>query len=58
MRYNPDGSGGEVFASGLRNAVGITFRPGTNELWATNNGRDYLGDDLPPETVEPGPTGK
>jgi glucose/arabinose dehydrogenase len=51
MRYNPDGSGGQVFASGLRNAVGITFRPGTNELWATNNGRDYLGDDLPPETI-------
>ena len=51
MRYNPDGSGGEVFARGLRNAVGITFRPGTNELWATNNGRDHLGDDLPPETV-------
>jgi len=51
MRYNPDGSSGQVFASGLRNAVGITFRPGTNELWATNNGRDYLGDDLPPETI-------
>ncbi len=51
MRYNPDGSGGQVFASGLRNAVGITFRPGTNELWASNNGRDYLGDDLPPETI-------
>jgi glucose/arabinose dehydrogenase len=51
MRYNPDGSGGEVFASGLRNAVGITFRPGTDELWATNNGRDNMGDDLPPETV-------
>jgi glucose/arabinose dehydrogenase len=51
MRYNPDGSGGEVYARGLRNAVGITIRPGTNDLWATNNGRDYLGDDLPPETV-------
>ncbi len=51
MRYNPDGSGGEVYARGLRNAVGITFRPGTDELWATNNGRDWLGDDLPPETV-------
>jgi len=51
MRYNPDGSGGRVYAEGLRNAVGITFRPGTNELWATNNGRDFLGDDLPPETV-------
>ncbi|MBN2549244.1 MAG: sorbosone dehydrogenase family protein [Anaerolineales bacterium] len=52
MRYNPDGSGGEVFAHGLRNAVGLTFRPGTNELWATNNGRDQLGDDLPPDTVQ------
>lgn len=51
MRYNPDGSGGEVYARGLRNAVGITFRPGTDELWATNNGRDWLGDDLPPETI-------
>lgn len=51
LRYNPDGSGEEIYASGLRNAVGITFRPGTEELWATNNGRDMLGDDLPPETV-------
>jgi len=51
VRYNPDGSGELVYASGLRNAVGITFRPGTDELWATNNGRDMLGDDLPPETI-------
>jgi glucose/arabinose dehydrogenase len=51
MRYNPDGSGGEVYARGLRNAVGVTFRPGTDELWATNNGRDWLGDDQPPETI-------
>jgi glucose/arabinose dehydrogenase len=51
VRYNPDGSGEAVYARGLRNAVGIVFRPGTNELWATNNGRDMLGDDLPPETV-------
>ena len=51
VRYNPDGSGEEIFARGLRNAVGITFRPGTDELWATCNGRDWLGDDLPPETV-------
>jgi glucose/arabinose dehydrogenase len=51
MVFNPDGSGGRVYASGLRNAVGITFRPGTQELWATNNGRDNLGDTLPPETV-------
>jgi glucose/arabinose dehydrogenase len=51
VRYNPDGSGEEIYATGLRNAVGITFRPGTDELWATNNGRDQLGDDLPPENI-------
>jgi glucose/arabinose dehydrogenase len=51
MAYNPDGSNGRLYASGLRNAVGITFRPGTGELWASNNGRDMLGDDLPPETI-------
>jgi glucose/arabinose dehydrogenase len=51
MRYRPDGSDGAVFAEGLRNAVGITFRPGTSQLWATNNGRDWLGDDQPPETI-------
>lgn len=51
MRYRPDGSGGEIYATGLRNAVGIAFRPGTGELWATNNGRDWLGDNQPPETV-------
>ena len=51
MRYHPDGSGGQIFAAGLRNAVGIPFRPGTQELWASDNARDYLGDTLPPETV-------
>ncbi len=49
MRYNADGSGEATFASGLRNAVGIAFRPGTGELWATVNGRDWLGDDRPSE---------
>ena len=52
VRYTPEGGDGTIFASGLRNAVGITFRPGTDELWATNNGRDMLGDDLPPDTVQ------
>jgi glucose/arabinose dehydrogenase len=51
VRYDPDGSNESIYANGLRNAVGITFRPGTSELWATNNGRDMLGDDLPPETI-------
>ncbi len=52
LRYNTDGSGESVYASGLRNAVGMTFRPGSNELWTTNNGRDMLGDDLPPDTIQ------
>lgn len=50
-RYNADGSGGEPFAIGLRNAVGITFHPDTGELWVTNNGRDGMGDNVPPETI-------
>ena len=51
VRYNADGSGEELFATGLRNAVGILWHPGTRQLWATNNGRDWLGDDLPPEYI-------
>jgi glucose/arabinose dehydrogenase len=51
MRYRPDGSESLVYAEGFRNAVGITFRPGTSQLWATNNGRDWMGDNQPPETV-------
>jgi len=50
-RYEADGRGGAAFATGLRNAVGIAFRPGTSELWATVNGRDWLGDDRPAEYV-------
>ena len=49
--YNEDGSGQRTFASGLRNAVGLTVNPKTNTIWATDNGRDWLGDDLPPEEV-------
>lgn len=48
LRYRPDGSGGEIWASGLRNAVDFDWRPGTGELYATDNGRDLLGDDFPP----------
>lgn len=48
----PQATGERVFASGLRNAVGLAVHPATGELWATNNGRDMMGDDLPPETVE------
>lgn len=49
--YNQDGTGGRVFARGLRNAVGLELNPWTGEIWATNNGRDLMGDDTPPETV-------
>jgi len=51
LRYNADGSGETRFATGLRNAVGLAFRPETGELWATANGRDWLGDDQPPEYI-------
>jgi len=47
-RINPDGSGYEVVARGVRNTVGFDFHPVTKELWFTDNGRDWLGDDLPP----------
>jgi glucose/arabinose dehydrogenase len=47
----PGGTGEGIFAKGLRNAVGLALHPGTGDLWATNNGRDLMGDDIPPETV-------
>ena len=47
-RINPDGSGYEVVARGVRNSVGFDFHPVTKELWFTDNGRDWLGDDQPP----------
>jgi len=51
LQYDADGSNGKLFSAGLRNAVGLMLRPGTNEIWATNNGADQMGDDVPPETV-------
>lgn len=47
-RLNPDGSELEVFAHGVRNSVGFDWHPRTGELWFTDNGRDHLGDDVPP----------
>ncbi|MDH4090135.1 MAG: sorbosone dehydrogenase family protein [Cyclobacteriaceae bacterium] len=46
-RMNKDGSGREVFANGIRNSVGFTWHPDTEELWFTDNGRDSMGDDIP-----------
>ena len=51
MEYSPDGTGGRVFAKGIRNAVGFVFHPVTGEIWATENGRDSLGDDVPPDEI-------
>jgi glucose/arabinose dehydrogenase len=51
MEFNPDGSGQRVFTKGLRNAVGLAVNPKTETVWVTVNGRDMLGDDMPPETV-------
>jgi glucose/arabinose dehydrogenase len=46
---DPDGKGARIYASGLRNPVGIAIEPVTGQLWTTVNERDELGDDLPPD---------
>lgn len=51
LRFPPAGGAGTVFATGLRNSVGLAFHPQTGELWGSDNGRDLLGDDLPPEEI-------
>jgi glucose/arabinose dehydrogenase len=51
LRMNPDGSTVEVFARGIRNTVGFDWHPVTKELWFTDNGRDMLGDNLPPDEL-------
>ena len=50
-RINSDGSGEEVYASGVRNSVGLAFHPESGELWFTDNGRDMLGDDIPSDEL-------
>ena len=47
-RMDPDGSNREIYAHGIRNTVGFTWHPETAELWFTDNGRDMMGDDIPP----------
>ena len=51
MEFAPDGSDRKIFAKGLRNAVGLAVNPKTDTVWVTVNGRDWLGDDLPPEVI-------
>lgn len=49
MRF--EGDEGKLYATGLRNTVGMAFHPDTKELWGVDNGRDLLGDDIPPEEL-------
>jgi len=53
LQFNTDGSGGRIFASGLRNAVGLRLDPRTGLLWATGNERNGLGDNEPPDLFVP-----
>ncbi|MGB3143279.1 MAG: PQQ-dependent sugar dehydrogenase, partial [Maribacter sp.] len=47
-RMDPDGSNREIYAKGVRNTVGFTWHPESGDMWFTDNGRDMLGDDIPP----------
>ena len=51
LAFNPDGSGQRVFASGIRNAVGLAVQPDTGDLWCSVNERDGLGDNLVPDYI-------
>jgi len=55
-RLKLDGTGLEIFAHGVRNTVGFDWHPETKELWLTDNGRDLLGDDVPPDELNHAPT--
>ena len=55
MRMKPDGSGLQVFASGVRNTVGFDWHPGTRQIWFTDNGRDMMGDDVPRDELNTAP---
>jgi len=55
LRINPDGSNPEIYAKGIRNTVGFDWDPATGDLWFTENGRDWLGDDLPPDELNHAP---
>ncbi|MBT5946165.1 MAG: sorbosone dehydrogenase family protein [Nitrospinaceae bacterium] len=55
LRLSLNGKSWEVFARGIRNSVGFDWHPQTDELWFTDNGRDRLGDDLPPDELNHAP---
>ncbi len=54
-RINPDGSGYEVFARGVRNSVGFDWDPRTREMWFDEHGRDMMGDDMPSDELNHAP---
>lgn len=54
-RINPDGSAFEIYAKGIRNTVGFSWHPKTKELWFTENGRDLMGDNTPPDELDRAP---
>ena len=54
-RMNPDGTGREDFAYGVRNTVGFTWAPETGEMWFTDNGRDWMGNEIPPCEINRAP---
>ena len=49
--FDPEGKGGRIFATGLRNCVGVAVHPATGDLWCSTNERDGMGDDLVPDHV-------
>jgi glucose/arabinose dehydrogenase len=51
-RYNPDGTGMEIIARGVRNTVGFDWHPVTKELWFTDNGRDWAGNNAPEDELD------
>ena len=54
-RVSPDGKQREIYAHGVRNTVGFDWHPQTKELWFTDNGRDEMGDDVPPDELDHAP---
>ena len=55
FRMKPDGTALEQYARGVRNTVGFDWNPDTNELWFTDNGRDWFGNDMPPDELNHAP---
>jgi glucose/arabinose dehydrogenase len=51
IRMDADGSHREIYARGIRNSVGFDWQPDTDNLWFTDNGRDMMGDDEPPDEL-------